>query len=188
MYSCLVGEREMIELILQLLYFMLPAAGANMAPVIFRKFLPLFDKPVDFKRLFRGKRIFGAHKSWGGIVFGTLFGILICFIQFYIQYREIYSLFFVDYTYWYVIGFLLSFGALFGDLMKSFFKRQIGIKPGKRFIPFDQIDFSLGALALFSIYQLLPFLYWILIIVGAFFLHITVNHISFFLKIRNEKW
>jgi CDP-2,3-bis-(O-geranylgeranyl)-sn-glycerol synthase len=186
MYCSYFGEGEMI--LFELLYFMLPAAFANMAPVILRKFLPFFDKPIDFKRKLFGKRIFGSHKSFGGIIFGTITGMFICFLQFMIQHIGLYSLDFIDYSDWIIIGFLLSFGALFGDLMKSFLKRQIGVKPGARFIPFDQVDFSIGALLFFSIYSELSYIYWLMIIIGAFFLHITVNHLSFFLKIRNEKW
>jgi len=40
----------------------------------------------------------------------------------------------------------ICFGALIGDIIKSFFKRRIGKKRGQDWIPFDQIDFILGVL------------------------------------------
>ena len=40
----------------------------------------------------------------------------------------------------------ISFGALIGDIIESFFKRRIGKGRGEDWIPFDQIDFILGAL------------------------------------------
>ncbi len=40
---------------------------------------------------------------------------------------------------------MLGMGALAGDAVKSFFKRQIGAKPGNMWPPFDQIDFVVGA-------------------------------------------
>ena len=47
------------------------------------------------------------------------------------------------------IIFSLCFGALTGDVTKSFFKRRIGKNRGEDWILFDQIDFIGGAL-LFS--------------------------------------
>ena len=49
---------------------------------------------------------------------------------------------------WFFIGLLLGSGALIGDAVKSFFKRKEGIKPGNRFIPWDQLDYSIGSLVL----------------------------------------
>ena len=87
----------------------------------------------------------------------------------------------------------MAFGALenaglFGDLVKSFFKRRIGIEPGHRFIPFDQIDFVAGAL-IFTIFAFkLSWQILIAALVLSFLLHIIVNHLAYWLKIRNEAW
>jgi CDP-2,3-bis-(O-geranylgeranyl)-sn-glycerol synthase len=35
-----------------------------------------------------------------------------------------------------------------GDAVKSFLKRRAGIRPGRPWIPFDQIDFVVGELVL----------------------------------------
>ena len=40
--------------------------------------------------------------------------------------------------------------------MKSFFKRRRGIEPGASWIPFDQIDLVVGALAMSSLYAPAP--------------------------------
>jgi CDP-2,3-bis-(O-geranylgeranyl)-sn-glycerol synthase len=42
----------------------------------------------------------------------------------------------------------ISMGALFGDIVESFFKRRIGKERGESWYPFDQLDFVLGALIL----------------------------------------
>ena len=42
----------------------------------------------------------------------------------------------------------LCFGALLGDIVESFFKRRAGKERGEDWIPFDQLDFLLGALFL----------------------------------------
>ena len=40
----------------------------------------------------------------------------------------------------------ICFGALFGDIIESFFKRRMGRNRGEDWIPFDQLDFILGVL------------------------------------------
>jgi len=73
-------------------------------------------------------------------------------------------------------------------LLKSFIKRRVKIKPGDRFIPFDQIDFVVSAFVFIS---LIDFPGWPIVISGilaTFFLHIVVNHIGYFLKLRENRW
>jgi len=41
-------------------------------------------------------------------------------------------------------GFTMGLGAIFGDALKSFFKRQKNIPPGQPWFPFDQLDFVVG--------------------------------------------
>jgi CDP-2,3-bis-(O-geranylgeranyl)-sn-glycerol synthase len=180
---------DIILFLLSCMYLMLPAYISNMSPLIGRKFLPLYNKPLDFHLTFRKKRIFGNNKSIGGILTGIIAGTITCFIQHLIQNNNLFlNITYLNYSNWLIIGLLLSFGALAGDFIKSFFKRQIEIKPGKKFIPFDQIDFSIGALLFLSFSILLPIKMIITIIILSFILHIITNHISFYLGIRKEKW
>ncbi len=171
--------------IIQCLYFMLPAYLANMAPVLVRK-LPFLNYPIDFNKRFKGQPIFGKHKTYRGFLFAVIFGIITAFIQSLINYQPLNL---IDYTFpkWLIIGFLLGFGAIFGDLIKSFFKRRFSIKSGDRFFPFDQLDFVVGAL-LFC-YPFLPSLkVAITLLIISPLLHIVVNHIAYYTKIRKEAW
>ena len=80
------------------------------------------------------------------------------------------------------LGFALFFAAL------SFFKRRIGIPSGKAFIPFDQVDFVIGALVFISFYAIVPIDIAIVILAISFVLDVAVNHFSFYLGLRKEKW
>ena len=177
-----------LVLVLKSLYLMLPAYFANMAPVIAKK-INFLDYPVDFGKKLGSKPVFGRHKTFRGFFFGILFAIIIAYAQFRLMETDsLRAISILDYSKWLLIGFLMGFGALLGDLIKSFFKRRIGIEPGNNFIPFDQTDFVAGAL----IFTMLAFeLSWQIFIVSlllSFILHIIVNHISYWLKIRNEAW
>ncbi len=131
-------------LFLATLYLFLPAYAANGSPPLLAKLFPRWDAPVDFGARVRGRRLFGSHKTWRGLLGGTLLGGLVFLAQ-----QAWLPLGVVDALPWYA-GFLLGFGALLGDLLESMMKRQVGVAPGKPFVPWDQLDYTIGALALLS--------------------------------------
>jgi len=146
--------------------------------------------PVDFGKRYRGFPIFGYHKTWRGIILGVLIGILISFFQRFLwQFPFFEKLSFFNYQEINVffLGFLLSFGALLGDLISSFFKRRQKIEPGKSWIPFDQISFVIGPFVLVSPFFKIQVLAWLIILFLSFLLHIIVNRIGFWLKISDSK-
>lgn len=115
---------QILYLFLSSIWFILPVYVANMMPV-FVKNLNILNFPVDFGKKFINKRIFGDHKTWRGLFFGTLAGGTISLLQ-----RR-----------GFLIGIILGFGALFGDLVGSFIKRRLGIRPGDRALVIDQLPF-----------------------------------------------
>ncbi len=174
--------------LLKCFYLMLPAYFANMSPVLFKK-INLFEYPIDFNKTLNNKPLLGKNKTFRGLIFGIIFAVVIAYAQFLLYNIEFFrSISFMNYQNWFLVGFLLGLGALTGDLVKSFFKRRLDIEPGAKFIPFDQIDFVIGALIfIIPIFNVsLQILLTSLLL--SFLLHITINHIAFYLKIRNEKW
>jgi len=173
---------------LKCFYLMLPAYFANMAPVMVKK-INLFAFPIDFDKQLNNKPILGKNKTFRGVIFGVIFAIIIVYFQFLLYKLEFFeSISFIDYKNWLLFGFLMGLGALTGDLVKSFFKRRLGLKPGKRFIPVDQTDFVVGALVFIKpIFDVTSKIFVVSLLL-SFILHIIVNHIAFYLKIRNEKW
>src|SRR3989338_9781808 len=128
-------------LIAKALYFFLHAYLANMTPILVKK-IPFLGKPIWENRL-------GNHKTWRGLVFGTLAGMLIFWLQKIAYVNGFQKLALIDYIGFSVLfGFLLGFGALLGDAVKSYYKRKAELAPGKPWIPFDQLDFVFGAIIL----------------------------------------
>lgn len=160
------------------LYALIPAYVANMAPVLLRK-LP-WSAPLDFGLTFRGERLLGQNKTWRGLIGGTVLGTAACVL--------------ISTFYWpfefspLVWGALSSLGALVGDAVKSFFKRRVSIKSGKSWVPFDQIDFTIGAFALGSFVWFPGWLSASLAVIISAIAHIAVNHFAFYARIREEKW
>ena len=106
-------------MILKLIYYMLPAFVANIAPV-FGKYLIKNKTPLDLNKKIFKKRIFGDNKTWRGIILGTVLGTIMFIIQ-----KLLYphtNLNLINYSqYPIMLGFLLSFGALAGDALKQIF-------------------------------------------------------------------
>lgn len=172
----------MIEFeIAQALYFFLPAYAANMAPVFVKK-LDMFDWPVD-----AGTGILGSHKTWRGIFFGIGAAILVAYIQ--SRYAASFpNLSIANYEEWIGLGFLLGLGALAGDSVKSYFKRKKRIKPGGRWIPWDQIDYVIGGLAL-SYFVFFPGLrIAVILLFASFILHYIVSWIGYDFGLRRHPW
>lgn len=180
-------------IIFQSLYFMLPAYIANMAPVFAQRFgiLKFLAKPVDGGRVFRGQKIFGEHKTWRGFFVGVAAAILVAWLQSYLYLIPVFKGFsLINYskTNFLFLGFLFGFGALFGDLVKSFFKRRAGFAPGAPWVPFDQIDFVFSALVFISPIFIPSWRGILTIILITPLLHILTNRIGFLLKIKSTKW
>ena len=175
----------MLNLLLGSLYFILPASFANMFPVIFGKLnLPL-AKPIYGK-------LFGSHKTWKGFYLGYLGALFILAIQLYLKQTSIALPFSALLNYseinLFFYAFLFGVGALTGDLVKSFFKRKIGIKPGRPWIIFDQLDFVIGALIFLAPFYLPPWENILAILIITPLLHLFTNLLGFALRLKKVWW
>ncbi|MBT4540542.1 CDP-archaeol synthase [Candidatus Woesearchaeota archaeon] len=170
-----------MKLILQTLWLFLPALLANMTPPLV-KHLNVLNSPVDFGLMFRGKRLLGQNKTIRGLVFGVFIGIIVASLQtFLFRFNSFQWLSIINYSEinFILLGGLLGFGALIGDLVESFVKRQFDIKPGKPFIPFDQIDFLIGAIV-FLLFIFNPgFKVMVTLLVVGIGLHFLTNYIGY---------
>lgn len=182
----------MINTILVSLYFILPAYFANMCPVIFDKlgWLKFLAKPIDGGKKYYGEPLFGANKTWRGLIAGIIGGLIITGLQAY-GYRSLFffNLSLVDYSaVWIQLGILGGAGAIIGDLIKSFFKRRVGIKAGGAWPVFDQLDFIIGFLV-FTGFIFVP--NWINILtvcLMTLLLHPLTNIISYLIGWKKVWW
>ncbi len=180
------------QLILGIGWLLVPAYLSNMSPPIIAKIVGgRWAWPADFGLSWKGKRILGDHKTIRGFVAGTLLGVLAGLFQGSLAGTAfVKSIQLVDYASinGALLGALLGFGALLGDSVKSFFKRRVGIRPGGRWIPFDQIDFVIGAFLLIWPLAPLSWQVWLLALALHPALTIGVKHLGYYIGINDEKW
>ncbi len=184
----------MFILILKILYFGLPAIIANSLPVIFARYrwLESLNKPVDNNRSFLNQPLFGRTKTWRGFLVGVVGGIIIIYLQgFFNRWFDVLrSISLINYENKLLplAGFLMGFGALIGDLAKSFIKRRLKKPEGSRWWPWDIIDSTFGCLIFISLYLKLS---WELILISIFLgpiIHMLSNLIGYKLKIKDVWW
>jgi len=137
------------EIIIQALWLVLPAYIANASALLVGG-----GTPIDFGKKWKdGRRIFGDGKTWEGLISGAFVGMTggfgLSIVAIYANDSEFAFLGLSDFGRFPlmipIIG-SICFGALFGDLFESFFKRRIGKNRGENWIPFDQLDFIIGVL------------------------------------------
>lgn len=159
--------------IIQLLWYMLPAFVADMAPP-FVKYWHGWNPPIS-------RRWLGSHKTIVGFALGVAAAVVTTLVQSRVRWRG--SL--VSYDHWLVLGLLFGVGAMAGDSAKSFIKRRLGIAPGRAWIPADQLDYIVGALALTWGFARLGWADVALILAVSFAGQFIVSRVGYWLGVRD---
>ncbi len=165
-------------LIVKSFWFILPAYIANMSPYAVRN-VKFLSQPISEKYL-------GANKTWRGFLFAVLVAAIIAYIQSLLPVQS--WLLIYDYNNPILFGALLGIGAMTGDAVKSFFKRKVGLKPGKSWMPFDQIDFIIGAYLFSLMIVNVPITVLLLLIIITIPLHLLTNYIGYKLKVKKNRF
>ncbi len=169
------------------IWLMIPAYISNPMAVVFGG-----GTPVDMgMKWIDGQRILGDGKTIRGLVGGTVCGIVAGLIQLYIA-----SIFSIPVFPTLTAVITLSFGALLGDLIKSFFKRRIGFVRGAELPLLDQLDFVAGAWLLTYIFDPVWFTEYFIsspsiivtVLVLTPILHRLTNIFGYNIKLKKEPW
>lgn len=164
-----------------------------MIPIVAAKVpgLRKYNAPIDMGMTFRGKRVFGAHKTWRGLVSGIIIATLALWGQ-----QEL-----IGHSAWlrewtsqvnyltlplWIVGPLFGIGALGGDAIESFFKRQRGVAPGRGWFPFDQTDYIIGGALLTAPFIQLRFWQYVQLLVIWLVVHLIASYIGYLLHLKER--
>ena len=171
---------------LRLLILLLPAYFANMVAFLSSKIKLLnpLEKPVDFNLTWTdGRRVLGDSKTFRGFLSGIATAILVAYIIYLTTLTSsvaVYSS--TDEAL--ALGFIAGLGAITGDLVRSFFKRRIGLKTGETWFIFDDLDFVIGALLFLRFYVNFPIVFMVLTLIGSLTLRIFTDIFDFSFKLK----
>lgn len=192
-------ELSLINTFILVMWIMGPAYIANSVAVLTGGRFPIDQG----KTLSDGNRILGDGKTWSGLIGGTIggiiFGIILNSDNGYAALESLTGEKF-EKILWgnnsLLVFTLLSFGALFGDMSASFYKRRQNLKRGDKFALLDMYDFIFMTLLLCFIFQNSWLMSWIvdswsplfIILFLTPILHRGVNIIGYKIGIKNEPW
>lgn len=185
----------MLEVIVTAVWLMMPAYISNPTAVVFGG-----GTPIDLGKNWKdGRRILGDGKTFRGLIGGTICGIVVGLIQ--MQLFPLFSpllssplVYLSNFTLTAVVA--LSFGALLGDIVKSFFKRRLGYERGSKLPLVDQLDFVAGAWVLtyvldpqwFSVNFLSSPWVMVTVLVLTPVFHRLTNILGYRIKLKKEPW
>ncbi|MDB5162656.1 MAG: hypothetical protein JWN28_263 [Candidatus Saccharibacteria bacterium] len=183
----------MLQDILFAIWFLLPAAAANMIP-IFAAAIPAlkkYDAPIDGGRTWRGHELLGPHKTWRGIIAGIIIATFVLWLQQYLAANYDWARAItdgIDYTSLpvLILGPLFAIGALGGDAIESFFKRQRNIKSGGSWVPFDQLDYIIGSVFVTLFFVILTPMQYLWIFIIWFVMHLVASYIGYLLGLKKD--
>ncbi|MFH1285731.1 MAG: CDP-2,3-bis-(O-geranylgeranyl)-sn-glycerol synthase [Candidatus Micrarchaeota archaeon] len=178
----------LLENLVAVILFILPAYIANSSPVIFGG-----GEPMDFGKNFAdGRRILGDGKTWRGFFVGVAGAVLTGIIVYYIVRAS------AQYAFWenaemekYVLlGFLLGVGTMLGDALGSFIKRRMNMEPGKPAFLQDQLLFLVLAL-IFALPLMPAFINLeavIFLVALTYVLHVSTNFLANRVGLKKVPW
>src|SRR3989344_2561696 len=102
---------------LKLIYFLFPVYIADIMPLLFRNKLKSLEFPLDLGIKLEGNSLFGAHKTFRGILVAILFGTIMFYFQKVININSI--IIYQDYSV--LLGLFLATGAMFADCFNGSF-------------------------------------------------------------------
>jgi hypothetical protein len=182
-----------VKEVLFALWFFLPAGIANVSPILVANvpLLKAWGAPIDLHRTFRGQRLLGSHKTWRGLIVGIVMATFVLWLQQLL----------VRHTGWaqslanqvnyaalptLVLGPLFALGALGGDAIESFFKRQRRMPPGQGWFPFDQTDYIIGGAIAAAPFVHLRFLQYVWLLLLWLTVHVIASYIGYLTGLKER--
>ena len=170
----------MLDVFFAVLLYAVPLYLSNACAMVFHG-----RTPVDLgAKFFDGKPWLGNGKTFKGAVMGVSIGFLSAIAVSFFFGAGV-AWFYPDYAFF---GLVLSAGGIFGDVVKSFFKRRLGFEQGAQLFLVDQLDFVAGGLV-FSWTLRVPSLAEIaVLLVLTVFMHKAANYFAFKMRIKRVPW
>ena len=184
--------------VVETVYLIAPllVAGIVHGPVIKRNLLAPLARPLDFGRTFRGERIFGANKTWRGVLLMSTVSVLVVLGQSGLYVLPVFrSISVVDYSRVssVALGLALGLGYSLAELPNSFAKRRLGIPPGGvsrrralgQYVA-DQADSAVGGTLALAVFLWGSWGTLLLVFAVGFSLHVVMDQLFFLFAVKRR--
>lgn len=183
------------------LYLMLAFTAAGVVQTIWLRssWSRRWARPLDGGRVWRGRRLFGDHKTWTGFI-AMVPATALAFVSVAGVFGELreegmgrwWSLTRFEYS---LLGAWAGLGFMLGELPNSFLKRRLDIGPGQaprgrgyRVLSFiaDQADSVVGALAALVCFVPVPWHTWLLLVMAGPAVHWLFNLVLWLVGVKKR--
>lgn len=183
-------------------YLLLPLLGGGVFHGLCMKYewFSLLKRPIDCGRTVRGRRLFGANKTFRGPVAVGLGAALVLGLQATLLHglpgiRDI-ELFDYGGVNGWLLGFVVGAAAMSAELPNSFLKRQLGVAPGQAgqgllgatLYVIDQVDLLVGAWLVFALVLDVRFTWVLFSVVLVVVVHQLLTSVTYALGMRASPW
>jgi hypothetical protein len=183
---------------LAVIYLLSPLLLGLAVHGVFIKFnwLPALCRAVDGGATLRGRRIFGANKTYRGIVvvgLGTAIGFTLQALVLH-RFASARGLELLDYSFprAALAGFIVGAAAMLAELPNSFIKRQLEIAPGGLargwkgffFYALDQVDFLMGVWLVLAFFMTVTMARVVWSLIFLFISHQLMSGAGYLLGVR----
>lgn len=155
-----------------------------------------FNGAIDREKTFRNKRLFGANKTWRGLVFmvpatGVSFVLILMAMK--IGLSDQLQLWPLSNLSYFMLGCWTGLGFMLIELPNSFIKRQLDITPGapalgnrgrKLFFVLDQVDSIAGGLLAVFIFVPVPLSTAVILLLLGAVTHYVFNFVLMHMGLR----
>lgn len=155
-----------------------------------------FNGAIDREKTFRNKRLFGANKTWRGLVFmvpatGVSFVLILMAMK--IGLSDQLQLWPLSNLSYFMLGCWTGLGFMLIELPNSFIKRQLDITPGapalgnrgrKLFFVLDQVDSIAGGLMAVFIFVPVPLSTAVILLLLGAVTHYVFNFVLMHMGLR----
>ena len=160
-----------------------PAYAANGLPVLTKG-----RKPLDFGKMWKGKRILGDGKTIEGTAIGLIVGFLVGALEFYLlpglqTYASSFGVAVPQITLF--AAFMIALGAIAGDLGGSFIKRRMGISRGGKAPFLDQLGFIILAIIFVYPFVHITLTMIVIMLIITFIVHRASNSLAHKMHLKN---
>jgi len=167
--------------LLQTISLLLPilVAGVFFVVAIKYKLCLALNRPIDNGVQFNSQPLFGKNKTWRGVAFYIVGSIGVCFLLwlgFHQGYTWVHPIFGHNPI---LVGFLYGASYSMGELINSFIKRRLGIRPGEDTgvlqQTIDTVDGMLLTIIVLSVVYGANWLQLLLVLIMGTSLHIAID-------------
>jgi dolichol kinase len=192
--ALVIGVRVEPLPLLQALWLIAPVvlAGFVHSVVIHRDLLPRLARPLDCGRTFRGRRIFGANKTWRGVIVMSTMSALGALALHSPRVLEL-PVPAASPGGFLLLGSTLGLAYSLAELPNSFVKRQLGVAPGARsrarrktqFL-IDQLDSVIGVVAVLALFVRDPAVLAAVVPLG-FAVHVVADALLYAFHVKERR-